>query len=295
MAQPSLSEQIRRLEAELGVSLFARAGRRARADRGGAAAAPAGRADARRGARGRRVGPRGPRRRRRHGRVRHLRQRAPLPARRARGRTSARATRRCGSAWSARTRSRSPTRCATGGSRRGWWCCRSTTAGSTCGPRCARRSSTSAPSRARLREPMTIERLGERAADPLRRALGRRRPDAPPAARARPARRRQGRAGDRGRVHHRGARPRRARARRHAGAALDRRLARLAPAAERRAVRPAAVRHLRLHHPPQRAALPGHAGVHAGRRAPGGSPEQAPRGRRGRRGGRARRERYPGA
>ena len=54
-----------------------------------------------------------------------------------------------------------------------------------------------------------------RAADPLRRALGRRRPDPPPAARARPAGRRADRAADRGRVRHRRARPVRPRARRH--------------------------------------------------------------------------------
>ena len=63
---------------------------------------------------------------------------------------------------------------------------------------------------------MTIERARRGAADPLRRALGRAGPDAPPARRARAARRRADRAGDRDRVPHGGARPRRARRRRHA-------------------------------------------------------------------------------
>ena len=53
MAQPSLSEQIRRLEAELGVPLFARAGRRLELTEAGRLLRPARRAHARGGARGR--------------------------------------------------------------------------------------------------------------------------------------------------------------------------------------------------------------------------------------------------
>ena len=47
LSQPSVSEQVRRLEAELGVALFARVGPRPRADRGGPHAAPARRGGAR--------------------------------------------------------------------------------------------------------------------------------------------------------------------------------------------------------------------------------------------------------
>ena len=105
-----------------------------------------------------------------------------------------------------------------------------------------------------------------RAADPLRRPLGRRRPDAPPAARARAARRREDRARHRGRVHDRGPGPRPARPRRHDRRPRDRRLARARAALERRAVRPAALRDVRLHHAAQRAPVAGDARVH--RRGP---------------------------
>src|SRR5688500_4594023 len=59
LARPSVSEQIANLEAELGVALFVRAGRRPAADRRRAAAAPRGGADARGGGRGGRGRPPG--------------------------------------------------------------------------------------------------------------------------------------------------------------------------------------------------------------------------------------------
>ena len=67
----------------------------------------------------------------------------------------------------------------------------------------------------RVREPVTIERLADSAADPLRRALRLERPDPPPAAGAGAARGRAARAGDRDRGHGRRARARGQRARRH--------------------------------------------------------------------------------
>ena len=114
MAQPSLSEQIRRLEAELGVPLFARAGRRLELTEAGRLLRPARRAHAGRG-----------RRRRRSPSARCATSpaapspSAPSAARTttcsaASSRSSARAPAACACASSARTRPRSPTRCATG-------------------------------------------------------------------------------------------------------------------------------------------------------------------------------------
>ena len=146
MAQPSVSEQIRRLEAELGVSLFARAGRRLELTEAGRLLRPQAErtlAAAREAAESVRevrdvtggtvafgtfgsahhylLG----------GLVQEFRAQHP----------------RCASAWSARTRPRSPTPSATATSRPAWSCSRSTTAASTCARRCGRRSSTSARSR----------------------------------------------------------------------------------------------------------------------------------------------------
>ena len=116
---------------------------------------------------------------------------------------------------------------------------------------------------------MTIERLAAAplilydarwaAQDPTRR----------PAARARPACRRPARAADRGRVHDRGARPRRPRARRHRQPALAADRPRLhAPARHGLPFDPPIVRDVRVHHAPQRPSLAGHPRVHGARRAP---------------------------
>ena len=86
MAQPSISEQVRRLEAELGVRALPARRPRADADRGGPHAAPARRAHARRGRGGARVGGRRARAARRDGDLRHVGHRALLPRRRLRRR-----------------------------------------------------------------------------------------------------------------------------------------------------------------------------------------------------------------
>ena len=146
VAQPSLSEQVRQLEAELGVDLFVRAGR-------GIALTEAGRAfrpEAARVVDG-------------IGRARD----AVRDVRELRGGTlsfgmygtasgfliadlvgtSASATRTSGCGSSARTRRESPTPCARDGSRRRSSCSRSTTTASSSGRSIARSSSSSAATR----------------------------------------------------------------------------------------------------------------------------------------------------
>ena len=119
MAQPSLSDQIRRLEAELGVPLFTRAGRRLVLTEAGRMLQPEAERTLGAAEQGRGVRPRGP----------HPGGAAPSPSARSAprittcsagwSRTSASAIRGCASASWARTRSRSPTPSATGGSRPG--------------------------------------------------------------------------------------------------------------------------------------------------------------------------------
>ena len=194
MAQPSLSEQIRRLEAELGVALFTRAGRRLVLTEAGRMLRPARRADARRRGGGGGVGQGGPHAHGRHGELRHVRQRAPLPARRARAglppalsrraRARRRPELRRGRRRRARGRARGRADRAAGRRPRARGPAR----------RSARRTTTSARARSASATPKTIEEI---AAAPLilyDARWGAGRPDAPAAQRARAARRRADRA-----------------------------------------------------------------------------------------------------
>ena len=107
----------------------------------------------------------------------------------------------------------------------------------------------------RVAAPVTIERLARGAADPVRRPLRQRRPDAAAARRPRAAGRCDAAARDRGGEHGGGDRARRARSRRH-----DRPAGRVRPAARTHAarclVRRAPLRHVRVHRPARRSPLP---------------------------------------
>ena len=255
VSQPAVAEQIRKLEQALGADLFVRAGR-------GVVPTEAGRAFAEHAARSLRAvedaaDSVGELTALRSGTValgvfgepvglapRRARRRVPAPPSR---------TSRCGS--SAATPRRSPTASGAASSRPASCCCRSTTTSSTSARSCATRSSTSAPIPSARAQPATIERLAatplvfydaESAdSDPIRRqlaeraqALGR-----PPAA--------EGRGGAQG---HRAA-ARRRRHRRHLPPERLHARAVLPRGPDHGAVQPGALRHVRDHHPPRRAAL----------------------------------------
>ena len=196
LAQPSLSQQVRRLEAELGVALFQRVGRGLVSAAGGPHPAGARADDARR----RRCTTRGGRCRARgscgHRDVRHVGDGALLPRHRDRRRVPATPSGRAsahGRPELGGGRQRRPHRGARGGDDR---------------PADRRHRPRRAPDhgrRGRLRQhrPRAGAAADDdraprgRAADPARRQLGRHRPHAPPARRARAARRDPHRAADR--------------------------------------------------------------------------------------------------
>ena len=130
LAQPSLSEQVRSLEAGARRRAVRPRRPRRRAHRGRPGLPARGRTRARgagRCARGRR---RGARADRRHAQHRHVRHGLGLPPLAARRRLPLAASRASGCGSSARTRPRWPRTCAAAGSRRGSSCSRSTTKGS---------------------------------------------------------------------------------------------------------------------------------------------------------------------
>ena len=209
MAQPSLSEQVRRLEAELGVPLFVRAGRGLELTEAGRLLVPHAErtlAEAQQAQESVREVRELTRRDRR---LRHVLERPPLPHRRPGPGLPHRATRACGSGSSARTPPRSPTPSATARWRPGLIVLPVEDAGLDVRVAAREELLYISADPERVKAPITIEKLAAGAADPRRRALGGDGPDPPPAARARPGGGRDDRAPDRGRVPHRGAGPRR--------------------------------------------------------------------------------------
>ena len=162
MAQPSLSEQIRRLEAELGVPLFARVGRGLELTEAGRLLRPHAERTLAAAQRGRRVG---------------AARCATSPAAPSPSARSAAPTTTCSAAWSQDFRTPPPERARARhrpelgrGRRRGprrarsrpaWSSCRSTTAGSTCAPAMREELLYVSADPERVREPMTIERLAD--------------------------------------------------------------------------------------------------------------------------------------
>ena len=288
MAQPSLSEQVRRLEAELGVPLFVRAGRGLELTEAGQLLRPHAERTLAEAEQAARVGARGARDHRRHGRLRHVLQRPSLPHRRPGAGLPRPLPGRADPRRRPELAPRSPTPSATARSRPGLIVLPIEDAG----PRRPRRALREellyiSADPERVKEPVTIEKLAQApliladarwaAMDPTRRQLRERAQ----------AGGRDDRAPDRGRVPDRGARSRRraASATRSAtastltGRGYARRLG-------TRAVRPADLRDVRVHHAPQRPSLARHARVHeAGGAAGTGARLRQIRSRHGRRDG----------
>ena len=182
LAQPSLSEQIRRLEAELGLAAVRPRRPRARADRGGPPAAPARRAHGRR--RARRPPPRCARcpTDRRHGDASAPSATRPTTCSPTSSRTSARATRRCSIRADRPELVDGGRPVRDGRLEAGLIVLPIDDRGLEVRPAVQDEIVLMSRDPERLREPMTIERIMRAPADPLRRALRLERPDPPPVA-----------------------------------------------------------------------------------------------------------------